>query len=89
MLFMNNYFDSKAIYCLISLSNSINNEEALQSANCPELKILLGNEGNKSKILPFWIQESQVKKRGITVVRKCFQFGPVFKHVVWERKTLQ
>ena len=35
---INDYFDSKPIYCPISLSNFINNKEASRSANPLELK---------------------------------------------------
>ena len=49
---INDYFDFKSIYCLISLSNFTNNEEAID-----RLKFSLGNAGNESVILPFRIRE--------------------------------
>ena len=54
---INHYFESKSIYCLISLSNFTNNKEASRSANFPELRLSLGNVGNESMILPFRIRE--------------------------------
>ena len=54
-------FDPKAIYCLISLSNFTNNNEDSELANSPELKVLRGNAGKESVILPFRIQELAYK----------------------------
>ena len=51
------YFESKSIYCLISLSNITNNKEASRSANSPELKLAFGTAGNESVILPYRIRE--------------------------------
>ena len=55
--FINYYFDSKTIYCLISLYNFTNNKETSRLANSPGLKLLLGNVGNASVILHFRICE--------------------------------
>ena len=54
---INDYFDSKAICCVISLSNFTNNEEVSRSANSPELKFSLGNAGNESVILLLRLRE--------------------------------
>ena len=53
---LNDYFDSKAIYCLFPLSNFTNNKDASRSANSPELKFLLSNARNESVTLPLHIQ---------------------------------
>ena len=54
---INNYFDPKAIYCLISLFNITNNREAIPSANSPELRVSRGNAGYESVILPLGIRD--------------------------------
>ena len=72
---MIDYFDSKSIYFLISLSNFTDNKEASQSANSPELKFSLGNAGNDSVISPFQIQEFNLKRGSCmfdTQLRKSF-----------------
>ena len=47
------YFDSKAIYCLISLCNFMNNKEASRLANSPELGVSQVKAENKTVIFNF------------------------------------
>ena len=54
---LNNYFDSKNIYCFISLSNFTKNKEAFGRKIPIQLRVLQGNAGNESMILPFRIRE--------------------------------
>ena len=58
---INDYFDSRAIYCLSSFYKQ---QRGKLSANSPELKFSIGNAGNKSVILPFQIQECSQFKGG-------------------------
>ena len=68
---MNDHFNSKSIYCLISLSNFTNSKEASQLANYQELKFSQGNTVIENVILPFQIQE----------YRKSKDKGKVLAHV--------